>query len=199
MPLFPGPQSGYKTLTTLQHGRYLFPANQGSLYRGGSQAVVATALSAGVPTAYTGGLVLYNPVASTANLSILEASFAAIVAQTNASMIGLGVAASATALAGTLTAVAIQNSIVGAAVTGAQAKLYSSASITLPVAPAIMRPLTAVGSGAETVALNDGVATFDIGGGIILPPGSYCVFTSTAAGTASSTLFGFAWEEVPIS
>src|ERR1700682_4998315 len=103
MPNYPvGPNPGY--------GAYFNAANSGALFIGGNQAVVATALSAGVPTAYTGGLILYNPLANTVNLLIQRVQVAFVVAQTNAAVISLGLGQSLTALAGTLTVVPSVNS-----------------------------------------------------------------------------------------
>jgi hypothetical protein len=70
-----------------------------------------------------------------------------------------------------------------------QAKLYSSASITLPAAPVVAKPLGSFSKFGGSVDV-------DLAGQIILQPGGYAVFTSTAAGTASSSLFSFTWEEM---
>lgn len=189
-------QTPLGSVTNQQNGKYYWPAKSGNLYHGANQAVVATALTAGLPTTYTGGLVLHNPAASTVRLSILEASFAQILAETNPSQISLAVGISGTALSGTLTAITPQNALAGST-NVAQAKLYSSASVTLPVAPVLVRPLSSVATGAETV--DQGVGSLsDIGGAIVLLPGSYCVFVSSAAGTASANFFGFTWTEVAI-
>jgi hypothetical protein len=191
-----GPQPGYGVVNQ-QYGNLRYAAKRGNLFRGVNQAVVATAMTAGLPTTYTGGLVLANPTASTVHLSILEAGFAFIAAQANASVIGLGVAQSGTALTGTLTAVPIQNALVGSSATPV-AKLYSSATITLPVAPVLSRILTTVDTGALTTGLNEGPGSVNINGGIELIPGAYCVFLSSATGTASSFLGSFTWQEVPL-
>ena len=179
----------------MNHGLLYTPASSARLFSAGNQAVVATALAAGLPTAYTGGLVLYNPLASTVNLSILRASFRFVLPQTNVAVIGLGVAQSGTALTGTLTAVASASNNVGSAAT-AQGKLYSSASVTLPVAPYLARVLGSVDTVTPTTGLGSLQGESDIAGGIILTPGAYCVFTSSAAGTASSFFGNFVWEEV---
>ena len=188
---------GYYTVAL--HGRYYQPTFLGRAFRGGNQAAVATALTAGLPTTYTGGLVLYNPASSGVNLAINQASYAFVVAQTNASMIGLGVGYSASALAGTLTAVASEAGFVNSSPATAQGLLYSSASITLPVAPYLACQLGVVDTGALTTGPNGAAVTVDLGGSIILGPGAYACFLSSAAGTASSFLGAFAWEENPLS
>lgn len=189
-----GPQTGYGTVNE-QHGVLWQAARRGQLYRGGNQAAVATAMTAGLPTTYTGGLVLYNPVTSTASLSIREVAFNFVVAQTAVAVVGLAVAASATPISGTLTAVPIQNALVGSGATP-QAKLYSSASITLPVAPVLVATLGTQYTGAVTTIPVDGPNVVTIAGGIELSPGSYCVFTSSATGVANSFIGQFVWEEI---
>jgi len=179
------------------HGKYFQPAASLRAYRGGNQAAVATAMSAGLPTTYTGGLILYNPLASTSVLAINRVSFLFIVAQTNVSAIGLGLGYSGSvAPTGTLTVVASRSSNVGSSAPTAQGVLYSSASVTLPVAPYLGRLLGTVDTLTPALGVGSGTGTFDIAGGIILQPGAFCCFTSTAAGTASSFLGEFAWEEV---
>jgi hypothetical protein len=189
-----GPQPGYGVVNQ-QFGPLRYAARRGSLFRGGNQAVVATALQTGLTTASTGGLILYNPLTSKVNLSILEAAFGFIVAQTAAGVIGLAVGYNATtAPTGTLTAITPVNALAGSSVAPV-GKLYSSATITLPTAPVLAKILTTVETGAITVAPNDGPATSNIGGGIELTPGSYCLFVSSGASVASSFFGSFAWEE----
>ena len=191
-----GPQPGYGVVNE-QHGILWSAARKGTLFRGGNQAVVATGMTAGLPTTYTGGLVLYNPLTSTRNLSIREATFGLIVAQVAAGIMGLGVAYSGTAISGTLTAVPAVNALVGSSATP-QGKLYSSASITLPVAPTLACVLDVALTGAITVSTLAGLNINEIKGGIELQPGAYCVFTCSAAVTASSFFGAFTWEETPL-
>jgi hypothetical protein len=189
-----GPQPGY-SIVNEQHGILWQAARRGSLFRGGNQAVVVTTMTAGLPTTYTGGLVLYNPLTSTKNLSIREVAFSFIVGQTAATTVGLAVARSASALTGTLTVVPNSNALVGSSATS-QGVLYSSASITLPTAPVLVANLGTQYTGAITTVPFDGPNIVPIAGGIQLTPGAYCVFTSSATGIASSFFGQFAWEEV---
>lgn len=179
------------------NGQYYPVAIQGNMFSGGNQAAVSTALSAGLPTTYTGGLVLANPITSTVNLVIQKAKAVFVVAQTNAAAIGLGVGYDAsTALSGTLTVVPNQNALQTSSATS-QGILYSSASITLPAAPVLARLLGNVDTGALTTQVDAGALEADVQGSIILSPGGYAVFTSSAAGTASSFLGSFTWVELP--
>jgi hypothetical protein len=177
-----------------KHGRLWVPANASAFFSGGNQAPVATALPAGLTATYTGGLVLYNPIGSTVNLSISAASCAFAVAQTNAAVIGLGVGYSATVAPTTPgTAIAAQPNNVGSAI-AAQGVLYSNTSLGLPSVPYLARILGGVGTG-PTSGSTLSTLTSAVDGGILLPPGGYCCFTSSAAGTASSFVGDFVWEE----
>lgn len=176
------------------NGQYYPVALVGQMFHGGNQAAVATALSAGVGTTYTGGLVLANPIASTANLILQRANVGFVVAQTNAAVIGLAVGYSTSALSGTLTAVASQNANAFSSKV-AQGLLYSSASITFPATPYIARILGVVDSGAATVETQAASIGLDVQGSIIIPPGGFACIVSSAAGTASSLLASFAWVE----
>jgi hypothetical protein len=187
------PPLGYYTVSL--HGRYYQPANLGRLFSGGNQAPVPTALPAGLTESYTGGLVLYNPVGSGVNVALLLAEYALVVAQTNAASIGLAVGQSATAPTGTLTAIAPVPGVVGSSATP-EALLYSSAAITLPVVPTLVRNLGVCDTGALTTGPSGAAGLSDLGGSIILPPGGFACFVSTAAGTASSFLGAFTWEEI---
>lgn len=167
----------------------------GRIFSGGHQAVSATAMTAGLPTTYTGGLVLANPITSTVNLVLNKVKVAFILAQTNAAVIGLGVGVSASALAGTLTAITPQSNNVNLTAATPQGLLYSSASITLPVAPYLARILGAVDTGALTVQTQAAPFEIDLQGGIYLPPGGFACILSSASGTASSLFANFVWSE----
>lgn len=190
-----GPQPGIMGTVNEQHGILWSAARRGILYRGGNQAVVATAMTAGLPTTYTGGLMLYNPLTSGTSLSIREVAFSFIVAQTAATVIGLAVARSATAPTGTLTVVPNANALVGSSATS-KGILYSSASITLPTAPVLVANLGVQYTGAITTIPVDGPNIVTIAGGIELQPGAYCVFTTSATGIANSFFGSFTWEEI---
>lgn len=168
--------------------------NGQQLFSGGNQAAVAAAMTAGVPTAYTGGLVLANAGAGTKNLYLQNAKAAFVVAQTNAAVISLGVGYSATPLAGTLTVVPSTPGNPASTAT-AQGILYSSATITLPVAPYLARIIGAVDTGALTTGAASPALSIDLQGSIVIPPGGYVVFLSSASGTASSFFGSLTWVE----
>lgn len=176
-------------------GQFYPSAIQGNLYSGGNQAAVATAFTAGVPTAYTGGLVLANPLASGVNLIIQRVQAAFVVAQTNAAVISLGVGYSADALAGTLTVVDSINANPASA-NEATGILYSSAAITLPAAPYLARIIGSVDTGALTTGVDSASLALDVQGSIVLRPGGFACFLSSATGTASSFFGSFFWLEL---
>lgn len=177
---------------------YSASLNNGQMFRGGNQAAVATAFAAGLPTTYTGGLILANPIGNAKKIILIKAKASFVLAQTNVALIGLGVGYSATALTGTLTAVPIQNTLVAGAPAvpnASTALLVSSASVTLPTAPYLAAHLGTVDTGATTTAVAGGELEAAFDGSIVLGPGGFVCFTSSAAGTASSFLGAFTWVE----
>ena len=172
-------------------------AYRGATYWGANQAVVSTALQTGLTATATGGLILSNPLGNTKNLVVRTASIGVLVAQTNASIMGLMIASSpSVAIGGTLTVVASQNTLPlsGGAATGI---LYSSASVTLQSTPILAKVIGSLGTGALTTGIQTGIVA-DLGGGLVLQPGSALAFYGTGVGTASSLLFSYEWNEVPI-
>jgi len=179
------------------HGRYYEAAYRKSLFSGATQAVIATATSAGLGTSLTGLPVLYNPIGNAYNLVLTKVGYSFLIAQpTAASIIGIATGFNATtAVSGTLTSVTPKNRFVnGPAPTGL---MYFSAAITLPTAATLDTVLGYVGTGAITTNTNV-PSLFDIEGGIILPPGGYVHLYTSAASAASSLLASFTWEEVPV-
>lgn len=181
------------------HGVGYTSAYSGATFFGANQAVVATALSSGLTATNTGGLVLNNPIGSGKNLVLRAASLGVILAQTNAAVISLGVGYSATvAISGTLTAITPQSALVGPSSPASVAGLYSSASITLQATPVLARHVCSLATGALTVDQGVQFGPIDLQESIVLQPGAFCNFVSSAAGTASSLFFGLVWSEYPV-
>jgi hypothetical protein len=179
------------------NGAYYPAAINGTLFHGGNQAPVTTAMSAGLPTTYTGGLVLANPIASDNNLILQRATAAFSEASPNGAVISVAIGhAPTTNVSGTLTTVPVQNAN-PANDTNAEGVLYSSASVTLPAAPVVAALLGAVGTAAVSADVTGPPIQADLGGSLILPPGSYAVFASTAALSAHSFMGHFEWVELP--
>lgn len=171
------------------HGRYYNAAyNNGqatNMYSLANQAAVTT--TAALATTFT-GLSVANPAGSGVNLEILFfscAQFAVGAAAAIGYMTGVG------ASAGTL--------IPRPAVTGQApgSKAVGSNSSTLGGTPVLEEVIGSCGSLATTGYGLQPALIKDIGGSLIIPPGSFIAsFTSIA--TTSALLFGFRWLEVPI-
>jgi hypothetical protein len=160
-----------------------------AVFSGTSGAITTTV---GTATTYT-GLVLTNPINSPVQL-VLEAAFVApIVAQTAAIQVGLMAGfSSTTAVTQTTAATVVSNFIGGAVGSGLLAK-----AATLSATPAILLVNGSLLTGAITTStlvnglidLNDGQPL------IIIPPGGFLAFYTSAASVASSVVFSFQWGE----
>lgn len=177
------------------HGRRYEGSYRKSRFGGAMQAVIATATTAGFPTALTGAPVLYNPPGSGVNVVVESFGCAYVVASANALGFGLATGFSNTALSGTLTTLNPKSKFVGSGIVPV-AGLCASATITLPVAATADIYLGQLGTGATSVPAGL-PAYYDIGGEIVLPPGAFCHYFTTAVLAASSLLASFSWEEVP--
>ena len=160
------------------------------------QAVLATATPAGLTTNYTGGFVLYNPVGSTVNVAIERVGLAFVLAPAAPAAFGLATGASVVALAGTLTLLPSKSKLVGSGVQPV-AQMYSSSSVTLPVAPSVDTILGSLGTGAVTTT-ESMPGMYDLKSAILLPPGAYAVLWSSTALPASGYLGSIDWEETSI-
>lgn len=179
------------------HGRYYEATYRKSMFTGATQAVIATATSAGLTTSVTGLPVLYNPIGNTYNVVLTKIGYSFLIAQPSAaSIIGIATGYNATtAVSGTLTSVSPKNRFLnGPAPTAA---MYFSAAITLPTTPTLDVVLGYVGTGAITTNTNV-PSLFDLEGSIILPPGGFAQLYTSAASATSSLLCSFQWEEVPV-
>lgn len=169
-------------------GKYMEATREGRVFVAANQA--AAALTAAFATTYT-GLVLSNPPSSPVNLVLLRAGFALSVVASAQTTIGLMTGCNPT----TPIAVSIvpRNRLVGGV--GSQARVSASTDFTGGV-PVLEQLLAQVGTGATTVFGIGSPSEYDIDGSLILQPGCYVAFYSTAAFTAAF-LGSFMWEEVP--
>lgn len=166
------------------HGRYFEQAINGNMFAVANQAAVTT--TAALNTTFT-GLAISNPTGSGVNAVLLGftcTQFAAGAAASVGIMTGVGAAA------GSLVP---RNRIVGrptGAVTG-------SDSATLSGTPVLEQTFGSVGSVATTgYGLQPGIVV-DLGGSIILPPGTFAASYTTIV-TTTALIFSFLWEEVPV-
>jgi hypothetical protein len=172
------------------HGNYYEPTVRKTMFSGSNIAAVTT--SAGFSTAYT-GLCLSNPIGSTVNLVLNKVKYAPIVAQTSALMLGLMTGfSSSTNVSHTTPMVPLSNFVGQPAGIG----LLDAAS-TLPIAPTRVKLLDSLLTGAITTSTTGGGNVIDMQGSVVVPPGGFIAFYTSAASVASSLAFGMTWEEIP--
>lgn len=171
--------------------RYYETTYRRQMYTVANQSVTAT--TAALATTYT-GLVLGNPSSSTVNVVLTKVGYGFILAQTTAGVIGLmtGTGFGTTFATGSITP---RNRFVGSV--GSQC-LASSGSITLPTTPALETIIGSYGTGATTTTQTQGPTIIDLEGSLIIPPGGYAAFYTSAATVASSFFGSFQWVEVPL-
>lgn len=177
-------QQGDQMVSEL-HGRYYEQTVRGKVFSLNTQGTAVTTTAA-LATTWT-GLGIANPAGSGVNLVLLAFSatqFAVGAAAT------IGLLGGAGALSASLTP---QSRNIGS---GAVSLARGSASDTIST-PLLIQTFGSLGSLATTgYGLENGLFV-DIGGAIVIPPGSF-VGTYTSIITTSALNFGFVWEEVPI-
>lgn len=162
---------------------FLEQARLGNLYH----ACSAGAVTLSTVSATLTGLALSNPYGSGKNLIVKTVSFQPSTAPAGAAVVGLAIspAPSETAVTHTTPAV-IHNSIM----TGSDKKVgvgKVDVSATLPTVPVWLRP---IGGVVAASSISPGKYTEEVGGEIILPPGtqlSLSYLTTAAIGIASCT------------
>lgn len=169
------------------HGRYQEAVYRGNVFFAASQAAIT--FSATITTTTAVGYILSNPPGSGKLVVPLFVEFL------NTGVIAGSVALdvmpySATAVTHT-TALTVRNAYVS---NGNAAVANADTGATLPVSPVVARLLFGVLS-TNTAVIN-AAQIVDLGGSIILPPGTAMAMLSSAAvtGFVSST-----WEELPYS
>ena len=178
------------------HGRYYEGSYRTARFGGSMQAVLATATIAGVSTSITGTSVLYNPIGSGVNLSLEKFGVGFVLAPAAPLVFGIATGWSTTAISGTLTSLSPKSKRIGSS-TQPVGQLYASATITLPVAPTVDTILGALDTGAiTTTAAMSGL--YDLEGSIVIPPGGYALFYTSAVLLASAHIASWQWEEIPL-
>jgi len=179
------------------HGQNYESVYRKVLFGGAMQGVLATATIAGLGTAITGTSVLANPNGSSVNLSLINFGVAFVLAPAAPLAFGIATGQSTTALSGTLTSLAPKSKNLGSGVPPV-GQLYASAAITLPVAPTVDTVLGALDQGAVTVSTVSAQGFYQLNGSILIPPGGYAVFWTSAVLAASAHIASWTWEEVPV-
>jgi len=173
------------------HGRYYETTVRKAMYSGANLTGVTT--TAAFATTYT-GMCLSNPIGSTVNLVLTKVTYAPVVAQTAALVMGIMTGYSASVnVTHTTPLVPLSNFVGQPAGTG-----LIDSSATLPVAPTRLILLGTLTTGAITQTLLNGSVT-DMEGSVVIPPGGYAAIYTSAASVASSLAFGMMWEEVSVT
>jgi hypothetical protein len=174
-----------ETLVSDLHGGHYEQAYRGNLFSICTQGTAVTTTAA-LATTWT-GLGISNPAGSGVNLVLLKfqvAQFAVGAAATIGLMGGTGV------LTATLTP---RDRRIGY---GTTSLARGSATDTIST-PLLIATFGQIGSLATTgYGLAQGL-TIDIGGALIIPPGSF-IASYTSVVTTSALQFNYLWEEVPI-
>ena len=173
------------------HGRYYETTVRKAMYSGANLTGITT--TAAFATTYT-GMCLSNPIGSTVNLVLTKVTYAPVVAQTAALVMGIMTGYSASVnVTHTTPLVPLSNFVGQPAGTG-----LIDSSATLPVAPTRLILLGTLTTGAITQTLLNGSVT-DMEGSVVIPPGGYAAIYTSAASVASSLAFGMMWEEVSVT
>jgi len=173
------------------HGRYYEQAARGKLYM--SRAIV-TAPVIFTTAAGTGGPLLWNPPSSGINAAIIAVGFGVSVVTTVAAALGLTGAAGQTSAPGTTTAIdSVANMLVG----GGSPACTTYRVGTPTNAGTFLMPLADVHTGALTVDTG-GVHWAEVGGALVVPPGSWCSISSSATATTLVAQLGLIWEEIAV-
>lgn len=169
--------------------RYYETTYRRQMYTAATLGATPVATTSQLATTYT-GLCIANPTTSTLNVVVTKVGYASIVQQTSALAVGLmtGVGASITA------AITPRNRFVG----GVGSQCLASTSLTLPGTPVLETILGTIHTGALTVTGVQPMTNVDLEGSLILPPGAFCAFYTSAASAASSLHLSFQWVEIPL-
>lgn len=181
---------GEQIISELQ-GRYYEAAYRQALFNAANQA--ATTTTVGLATTYT-GLCLSNPIGSGKNVVVLKCGVAFLVAPAAALAVGIMVGYNSSTNVTHTTPGTPRSSLFG---TGATGVALVDTAATLPTAPVVHTVFGANLTAAITTAPQTGPNVVDLEGSLILPPGAYAAFYTSAASGTSSFLGSFSWMEVP--
>jgi hypothetical protein len=195
----PGTQAPIRTgnlgdlIVSELHGRYYESTYRRAVFSVCSTAAQAT-VAVGTTASYT-GLYIQNPVGSTVNLVLLKANVGATAPASAAAAVVLetGYNASTNITYGGALVPTPNFTGTGASCTA----VCGQGSATLPTAAVAKVFLATAGTLASASQPIVPAIVVDLEGAIILPPGAYAAFCTTAINTAA-WWFGLTWEEVPI-
>ncbi len=164
-------------------GKYAEATNNAQVFHVCNQAAVA--ITAALATAYT-GLVLGNAAGTGKNLVMLGCGYACTVAVPTATALGI--------MGGTMTAVTSTLTPQNCKIGGAASIAWAEDSTTIGT-PVLYRAFATAWTEATTAGTLSQPNWVDLDGSIIVPPGSFVAFYSTAANSAAF-LLSFLWQEV---
>jgi hypothetical protein len=168
------------------HGRFSETTNRKNMFAIANQGGVTH--SAALTTTFV-GICVGNPSTSTVNLHMLGFGWSLLVACAATASIGI-----MTGL-GTITgALTPRNRYVGQPA----GQGLATGGMTLPGTPVLEQVFGQVGTVAITAWGPTTTNHIDLGGSLILPPGTFVASYMTTAPGASGFIGSFLWEEVPI-
>jgi hypothetical protein len=170
-------------------GRYSEAAYRRQLFSFASQAATGVTTSIALSTTFV-GVGICNPAASTVNGHVLFHGFGFTVAP--AAPLIYGLMSGVGSFPNTLTP---RNRYIG----GATGQVYATLGGTITGTPFVEQILAMANTQLAVASwMGQGITTIDLGGSIILPPGTFlCSYTNIAGGAAG--LFGsFVWAEIPV-
>ena len=182
------------------HGRYTETVTRGNVFFAANQA---NAIFSGGLLTSVGTLTLTNPPNSGKNLAVLQADFILQNIPTPAAA-GLGQSSTAIYLmvqpynATVVTQnvpLTVRNALLGS---GPSAVGLAASGSTLATTPVIAKYLSSflfLSSSGGTTLVQNGGGSYDLGGSLVLTPGTALAFSSTSVITGSCALL---WEELPI-
>lgn len=168
------------------HGRYFETNRNKNLNVVANQAPTVTTV--GLATTYT-GLCLTNPVNSGVNLMINKVGYAFPVAPAAALVIGIMTGYNATTAVTQTTPISPSSQFVGQPTPLG----LGASSVTLPTAPVVDTIL-----GTVSAAIQTGPTLIDLEDSIIIPPGGYAAFYTSAASGAAGFMGSMQYEVAPI-
>jgi hypothetical protein len=176
-------------ITSDLHGNLYEAALRGNLFHASSQAATTTTIA--LATAYT-GFCLSNPAASAKNLEIRRVGVALTVAPAGIASISLAGGWLAAGVTAHTTPLVVYDNILANALSSVAVAKADGAATLVGTPRDIMQLMGGFTAGALPAF---GGGTFDIAGGIIVPPGGY-VFVETL--TVTVGMFSMWWSEWPI-
>lgn len=179
------------------HPRYYEMAYRNQVF--GTSVVTAAAI-----TAFTGGaagtpqIAVWNPSGSGKNVIIISASVANVVAASAAGTVAWGIYFGPTAAITQATVTAPTN-MASQVAAGSVATAFKNVALTSGTAAANVIALGsyywATAAGAAQVA---GWGEADIGGKLVIPPGSYAALGGSSALTSATWIGTMIWAESPV-